>query len=255
MATKTTQGATGSNVLLEDLENPESDLPKMADSNDMVPMDQTLSKAAIVDNQENQPHPIGSSNSAEPSEELEDNGFVVLNNDATNTPSDADRNRTDLYHELEKQLQDQISRCKNYMEIFTQAHGDMTKVSQFRTFSEIAQKNLDLLRFRWKNGDKFPLVKHETFNFLIIPTNTELGSNDLSVEFVRGINLKVSERSYTYMKLEFPYPQTSYGFKGGNDCENQTSSFQQRTNQSGGKMARVCRIGLPFAMSSTPVIL
>lgn len=141
-------------------------------------------------------------NEEEEEQEVEvEDGFILVSDDPSKIP---EKDRIEAYKKLIKQLERQAQKCKNYEEQFIQ-NGDMAMAAKFKIHSSTCTKDIELLHIRWKNGDKFPLVKYETIAFTIAPSNIELGSNELSLEIVKGINLPVLSSTYTYVIATFAH--------------------------------------------------
>lgn len=98
--------------------------------------------------------------------------------------------------------------CKRNKEYFLQL-GDISTSSKFEKYAIDSRKDLDLLQIRWRNGQKMPNVKHETRTFSVVICNTEVGTNEVSVEVVKAIDIPAKNSVDTYVRLEFPFPNVS----------------------------------------------
>lgn len=98
--------------------------------------------------------------------------------------------------------------CKRNKEYFLQL-GDISTASKFEKYGADSRKDLDLLIIRWRNGQRVPEVKHETRTFSIVICNTEVTTNEVSVEVVKAVDIPAKSDVDTYVRLEFPFPNVS----------------------------------------------
>ena len=98
--------------------------------------------------------------------------------------------------------------CKRNKEYFLHL-GDISTSSKFDKYAIDSRKDLDLLLIRWRSGQKVPNVKYETRTFSVVICNTEVGTNEVSVEVVKAIDIPAKNDVDTYVRLEFPFPNVS----------------------------------------------
>ena len=98
--------------------------------------------------------------------------------------------------------------CKRNKEYFLQL-GDISTSSKFEKYAVDSRKDLDLLTIRWRNGQKLPNIKHETRTFSVVICNPEVGTNEVSVEVIKALDIPGKPDIDTYVRLEFPFPNVS----------------------------------------------
>ena len=98
--------------------------------------------------------------------------------------------------------------CKRNKEYFLQL-GDISTASKFEKYAIDSKKDLDLLLIRWKSGQKLPNVKYETRTFSVVICNPEVGTNEVSVEIIKALDIPGKADIDTYVRIEFPFPNVS----------------------------------------------
>jgi hypothetical protein len=69
-----------------------------------------------------------------------------------------------------------------------------------------------MLIARWRRGDRVPSFKYETRTFSIVICNTEVGTNEISLEVIKALDIPGKSDIDTYVKVEFPFPNVSQRF-------------------------------------------
>lgn len=95
--------------------------------------------------------------------------------------------------------------CKRNQDYFLQL-GDVSTASKFERYSIDSKKDMAMLLARWRNGDKIPSFKYETRSFSIVICNPDVGTNEVSIEIVKAIDLPRKSDVDTYVRIEFPVP-------------------------------------------------
>lgn len=98
--------------------------------------------------------------------------------------------------------------CKRNQEYFLQL-GDVSTASKFEKYAVESRKDMDMLIARWRSGDRIPSFKYETRTFSIVVCNTEVGTNEISLEVLKAIDIPGKSDIDTYVKVEFPFPNVS----------------------------------------------
>ena len=98
--------------------------------------------------------------------------------------------------------------CKRNKEYFIQL-GDVSTASKFEKYAIDSKKDLDFLTIRWRSGQKVPNVKYETRTFSVVICNPEVGTNEVSVEVVKALDIPAKADVDTYVRIEFPFPNVS----------------------------------------------
>lgn len=98
--------------------------------------------------------------------------------------------------------------CKKNQTYFLQL-GDISTATKFEKYAIDSKKDLDMLKVRWRNGEKPPTFKYETRSFSIVLCNTEVALNEVVAEVIKGFDFQGTKDLDTYVKLEFPFPNVS----------------------------------------------
>lgn len=101
--------------------------------------------------------------------------------------------------------------CKRNKDYFLQL-GDVSTASKFEKYAVESKKDLDMLIARWRRGDRVPSFKYETRTFSIVICNTEVGTNEISLEVIKALDIPGKSDIDTYVKVEFPFPNVSQRF-------------------------------------------
>lgn len=95
--------------------------------------------------------------------------------------------------------------CNRNKEYFLQL-GDVSTASKFEKYAVDSRKDVDMIRARWRNGDRVPSYRYETRTISIALCNTEIGVNEVSVEVLKAIDLPGKNDIDPYVRVEFPFP-------------------------------------------------
>lgn len=152
---------------------------------------------------------------------------MIDDKDETNISDDV----KDVFHRLEKQLQNQLEKCKNMRYAFTissfrllfydkrlllfsssehhKALGDVAATNRFDNLALTVQRDLDIVSLAHRRGGKVPAYHFEQKSFNVVKCNTDLAETELEIQVVRGISYNVTKPRDvdTFVKVEFPYPQ------------------------------------------------
>ena len=90
--------------------------------------------------------------------------------------------------------------------------GNTQNSKRFEQFAADSRKDLTMLRVRWKNGDNVPSFKYETRTFSCNIANADVGTQELMVEILNGIDIPGRQEIDTYVRVEFNFPSTVNGF-------------------------------------------
>ncbi|XP_017778649.1 PREDICTED: coiled-coil and C2 domain-containing protein 1-like isoform X2 [Nicrophorus vespilloides] len=115
----------------------------------------------------------------------------------------------DVISRLEAQLTKQLKMCLTTRD-HHKALGDVAGTNRFERLALSVTKDLDLVRIAKRtNGAAIPKFHHESRNFSIVKSFTDLNDNDLQLSIISGINYNCANPKDidTYVKFEFPYPQ------------------------------------------------
>lgn len=142
----------------------------------------------------------------------------------------------DTFSRLEKQLHNQLEKCKNWRFVATiwftkmiifaffifflqltnslhsKALGDVAGTNRFENLAISVQRDMDIIKLAHRNGGKIPKFHFEQKSFNIVKCNTDLAETELEIQVIRGISYNVSKPKDvdTYVKVEFLYPPVLY---------------------------------------------
>lgn len=128
--------------------------------------------------------------------------FDIISADDCSPNSDAD-----TFERLEKDLIEQLKKFVATRNHF-KAIGDVASANRFEQQALSTKKDLDVIRIAKKSQSPVPRFHYEARSFSIVQCNTDLGTNDLELTIVQGINYNVPNPREvdTYVRFEFPYP-------------------------------------------------
>lgn len=128
--------------------------------------------------------------------------FDIISADDCSPNSDGD-----IFERLEKDLIEQLKKFVTTRNHF-KAIGDVASANRFEQQALSSKKDLDIVRIARKNQCPVPRFHYEARSFSIVQCNTDLGTNDLELTIVQGINYNVPNPKEvdTYVRFEFPYP-------------------------------------------------
>ena len=84
--------------------------------------------------------------------------------------------------------------------------GDINTSSKFEKYATDGNKDLNMLRVRWRNGDHIPSYRTELRTFSIVMSNHEVAINELQVEVLKAFDLPGKPELDTYVRVELPVP-------------------------------------------------
>ncbi|CAF1008853.1 unnamed protein product [Rotaria sordida] len=160
--------------------------------------------------------------------------------------------RDTIYRRLQDDLLRQMQLCARNQQIYAQMEGsnNIQQANEFKILEQRCAHDLERLRKCFQNGSKPPLFHYEKKQMNIIQVNNDLTDQDLEVNVLRGINLRVpsgySATSFeTYVIIEFPYPpetpqtaRTRYGI-GSTIAEYSDSLHKFHIKRTDGKFKRL----------------
>ena len=65
-----------------------------------------------------------------------------------------------------------------------------------------------MLKVRWKNGDNVPSFKYETRTYSCVVANSDVGTQEMIIEVLNGIDIPGNQKIDTYVRVEFNFPST-----------------------------------------------
>ncbi|CAF2397763.1 unnamed protein product [Rotaria sp. Silwood2] len=121
--------------------------------------------------------------------------------------------RDTIYRRLQDDLLRQMQLCARNQQMYAQMEGsnNIKQANEFKILELRCAHDLEQLRKCFQQGLKSPVFHYEKRQMNIIQVNNDLTDQDLEVNVLRGINLRVpsgfvSTSLETYVIIEFPYP-------------------------------------------------
>lgn len=144
------------------------------------------------------------------------------------------QSRQETYTSLEADLIRQVQISDQNRDYFTK-FGDVVKIKLFENLANQSQKDLESLRNGFKHGDPVPRFHYETKRFPMLQCCPDLGQDDLELQIVRGLLLKLPagyepKDADVFVKFEFAYPkETPQTGKTGSVRGTNSPSFDHTT--------------------------
>ncbi|CAF4848316.1 unnamed protein product [Rotaria sp. Silwood1] len=145
------------------------------------------------------------------SELANENIEIIHEDELTEELRQSDRDT--IYRRLEDDLLRQMQLCARNQQMYAQMEGsnNIKQANEFKILEQRCAHDIEQLRKCFQQGLKPPVFHYETRKLNIIQVNDDLTDQDLEVNVLRGINLRVpsgfsSTSIETYVIIEFPYP-------------------------------------------------